>query len=195
MEPETPAGDPYRRHHDRVLFDGGLSFSGLEEDRVWLNRGDGTFVDATGVSGANAPEDGRAAVLGDFDGDGDTDIFVHRIQGERHLFLRNAARPSRHRLVLCLVGAPPNTGAVGARVRVVAGGRAQVREVACGWGYLSGHDLALAFGLGDATSVASVEVRWPSGRVQSWEGLPADHRVTPREGEPEAVRVPLAAPR
>ena len=69
-------------------------------------------------------------------------------------------------MVKC-VGTRSNRSAIGARVRVVAGGRAQIDEVMSGSGYYSQNDLRLHFGLGSAKRVELVEVRWPSGAVQS----------------------------
>jgi hypothetical protein len=89
---------------------------------------------------------------------------------------------------LRLVGTRSNRDAIGARVWVTAGGRRQLRDVKSGGSYLSSSDPRLHVGLGDASEVERVEVRWPSGRRQSWERLPADGFYVLREGAPAAER-------
>jgi enediyne biosynthesis protein E4 len=76
-----------------------------------------------------------------------------------------------------------NHDAIGARVRVSAGGRMQVGEVRSGGSYLSHNDTRVHFGLGSADRVARVEIRWPSGRVETVTGLAADRFYVAREGQ------------
>jgi hypothetical protein len=71
---------------------------------------------------------------------------------------------------------------VGARVRVTAAGRVQLSECHAGHSYLSHSDTRLLFGLGESSRVDSVEVRWPSGRVDTVQGLAADRYVVVEEG-------------
>jgi hypothetical protein len=63
-----------------------------------------------------------------------------------------------------------------------AGGRASVRWLTSGTSYLSSNDPRLWFGLGTARTVEHLEVRWPSGRVQTWLDVPADHILDLQEG-------------
>ena len=87
---ETVGSQAYfKRHYFEKIFAEGWSFSGFERNKVFLNRQDGTFLDISGVSGADSPTDGRGTVFGDFDNDGDTDVFVHTTQKSRHLLFRN----------------------------------------------------------------------------------------------------------
>ena len=84
-----------------------------------------------------------------------------------------------------------NRDAIGARVRLSAGGRTQVGEVRSGGSYLSHNDMRVHFGLGDADRVARVEIRWPSGRNETLTGLAADRFYVVREGrgvQPGATR-------
>jgi hypothetical protein len=71
-----------------------------------------------------------------------------------------------------------NRSAIGARVRVVAGGVSRIREVSGGSGYMSQNALTLAFGLGPAAEVDTLEIRWPSGTVCTYVGFPVDRRLT-----------------
>jgi enediyne biosynthesis protein E4 len=85
-------------------------------------------------------------------------------------------------ILIKLVGTKSNRDAIGARVTVRAGGHQQLQEVRSGGGYISQSDFRLHFGLGPATKVEVLEIRWPSGAVEKFEGLPADHILLVREG-------------
>ena len=89
-----------------------------------------------------------------------------------------------------LEGTKSNRDGVGARVTVTAGGRRQVAQRIGGGSYQSANDPRLHFGLGDSDRVESVEVRWPSGRMDRWTDLPVDTGYLLREGEPRPL--PLA---
>jgi enediyne biosynthesis protein E4 len=80
------------------------------------------------------------------------------------------------------VGRKSNRDAIGARIRVVTGGLAQIREVQGGGSYLSQSDLRANFGLGKETQVESVEVKWPSGQKQIFNDLEADRFYLVEEG-------------
>jgi hypothetical protein len=118
---------------------------------------------------------GRGSAFGDYDNDGDTDVLVLDLNGPA-LLLRNESpkSPSTHWLGLVLRGRRGNREAIGARVTVKAGGRTQVAEVRTGGGLFSSHDPRLLFGLGSATSVDSVTIRWPDGRTTTEKSLPVD---------------------
>ena len=72
-----------------AMLEAGFSFSGFERDMVMLNRGDGTFLDVSGVSGADSVSDGRGAIYADVDNDGDLDIFLRAMHGPAHFLLEN----------------------------------------------------------------------------------------------------------
>jgi hypothetical protein len=156
------------------------------------NRGDGTFEDVARAAGLDPPPGGReselafkgkratrsarAAATLDFDGDGRLDLVVNNFNDRAHLF-RNVARPGNW-CGLRLVATRTNRGAVGALAKLTAGGRTQVRQVQAAGGYLSQSTNDLHFGLGSATSVDRVEIRWPSGQVQVVERPAAGARTT-----------------
>ena len=104
----------------------------------------------------------------DLDGDGDLDVVINRL-GDPALVLRNDSRAAR--LAVRLVGAAPNTGAVGAKIRVSGGPVDQAREVGAGGLYLSHSDGLKSFATGSASSL-TIEVTWPSGRVTVVEAKP-----------------------
>ena len=123
----------------------------------------------------------RAAALGDYDNDGDVDVFVANLNDFPSL-LRNEGGNRNNWLGLELVGVESNPEAIGARVQVSAGALKQVREVHRGYGFQSQHDPRLVFGLGGRQAVDRVEIRWPSGRVQVLEEVPLRRYLKIREG-------------
>ncbi len=107
--------------------------------------------------------------------------------------LRNGTQGG-HWLGLRLRGTRSGRTPVGTRVECRAGGRSQVRWLTSGTSYLASNDPRLWFGLGSAPKVEHLEVRWPSGRVQTWSDIAADRILDIREGElgkpfPEVRRV------
>ena len=121
--------------------------------------------------------------FGDFDNDGDVDILIMN-QNEPPSLLRNDVSGDYHWLKAKLVGTKSNRSAIGARVRLTAGGLTQIGEVRSGGSYLSQSDLRLHFGLGSARSIERLEIRWPSGgrQVEQVEkDLPVNRVITIRE--------------
>jgi hypothetical protein len=79
------------------------------------------------------------------------------------------------------VGTRGNRDGIGARLSLTTGGRTQIREVRSGYGYLGANDLRVHFGLGQATRIERLEIRWPSGSVQALADLAADQLLVVRE--------------
>jgi tetratricopeptide (TPR) repeat protein len=128
---------------------------------------------------------GRGVAAGDLNNDGRVDlVVVHRDQPAAILFNRASAG---HWLGLKIQGTRSGTSAIGTQVTVQAGERSITRWLTSGTGYLSAHDRRLWIGLGNATSAQRVEVKWPSGRMQSWQNLNAD-RILEIEEDREEVR-------
>ena len=118
--------------------------------------------------GAVAPRNGRGLAAADFDNDGDLDLAVASIGGRLQL-LRNGGAKG-HWLEVALPRFAP-----GARVTVVLDdGSRLVREARAGGSYLSSEDPRLHFGLGDATRIREVVVRYPGGRVEELRDVTAD---------------------
>ncbi len=109
------------------------------------------------------PYVGRGVAFADFDNDGFMDLVVGN-NGDPPLFLHNSGANGNHFLNFKLVGTKSNRDAMGARIRVLAGGLSQIREIAGGGSYLSQSDLRANFGLGKAVLADVVEVKWPSGQ-------------------------------
>ena len=156
----------------------GTGSSYAQPNQLYANRGDGTFDvlgPETGLGGR--PRVSRGALAGDFDDDGDLDLFVHNLNDRPSLLRNDWARG--HWLGVLLTGTRSNRDAAGARLWLTAGGRTQVRDVLRGSSFLGSEDPRVHFGLGAAASVDSLVVRWPSGRRQvvSSPGVDRYHRV------------------
>ena len=133
---------------------------------------------------------GRGLAVGDFDNDGDLDLLVTNNGQTADLLRNDLARPT-NALLVRLVGTGMNRDAIGARVRVTTGAVTQRRDVLAGSSYLSQNDLRLHFGLGAAKEADVLEVRWPSGKVETLRGVPAGQIVTIEEGKGIVSRLRL----
>jgi hypothetical protein len=155
---------------------------------VYRNRGDGRFDDVTERLGVpvTEPEAGRGAVFADFDNDGDVDVFVNNVHDVPNLYRLDLSEP-RSWLTVHLVGDQSNRSAIGARLRVTAAGATQVDEVRGGGSYYAQNDLRRNFGLGAATKVDRLEVRWPNGLEEAWVGLDVNRILTVKEGSGQPV--------
>jgi hypothetical protein len=122
-------------------------------------------VSASSGSGASTPHSSRGAAFGDVDNDGDVDVLVMNMN-EPPSLLRNDYRGGNNWIQVTLEGRRSNRTAIGATVVVATGSRKQARAVLSQSSYYSHDDLRLHFGLGGATRVDEIEVRWPSGAVQ-----------------------------
>lgn len=158
-----------------------------QRDMLFRNRGDGTFADQSRPEAADNPlareAVSRGLAVGDLDGDGRMDLVITDLDEEARV-LRNVT-DAGHWLNVRLVGRPPNTSALGARVTVRAGAdtmsqQTMSRQVMSGGSYLSQHDLRQHFGLGDGIRADFVQVRWPDGRVTRHGPLDADQFVVLR---------------
>ena len=109
----------------------------------------------------------RSSVLFDLDDDGDLDIVTLELNDAPQVLVSNLARRAEiHYVKVKLVGTDSNRDGLGATVEVVAGGRSFTKYHDGKSGYLSQSSLPLYFGLGSATEIDRIEVRWPSGRRQ-----------------------------
>jgi hypothetical protein len=159
------------------------------------NNGDGTFDEVTKAAGiADMPlKSRRGAAFGDIANNGNIDMVVLNV-GEPPSLLLNTGKNSNHRALFKLVGTKSNRAAIGARVTIHSGGMMQFDEVRGGSSYLSQNDLRLHFGLGTATRVESVTVRWPNGKTEGFHNLDADKIYTIVEGQGVKETIPLPPP-
>jgi hypothetical protein len=162
---------------------------------IYRNRGDGRFDDVTEQLGApvTVPKAGRGAVFADLDNDGDLDVLVNNVHDTPDLYRLDLREP-RGWLAVRLVGVQSNRSAIGARLRVTAGGVTQVDEVRGGGSYYAQNDLRPHFGLGAASKVDRLEVRWPNGLEEVWLNLDANRVVTVTEGTGQPVQTKTGQP-
>jgi hypothetical protein len=163
---------------DLYLANGG----GTGENRLFRNDGGGTFVDAaSGLVKNTGPSTGVA--WGDYDGDGDIDLYVTNNHPHNNKLFRNEIGTANHWLHINLVGTTCNVSAIGARVRVVAGGVSQIREISGGSGLCSQNSLTAEFGLGFNLLVDTIEVKWPSAKsTDIYTNVAVDQMLTLYEG-------------
>jgi hypothetical protein len=153
-----------------------------QPNQLFHNEGGGRFREVTAQAGPAFQElhSARGAAFGDLDDDGDLDIVVNNID-EPPSLLRNDGGNASHWIGLRLAGARRNLGAIGARATVVSGTLRQVKEIHAGSSHNSSNDPRLLFGLGASTRVDRVEIRWPTGRVQTVASLEVNRYHTIRE--------------
>ena len=165
----------------------GISWSGGEQNHVFLNGGNGAFCDVSAVSHADFADDGRAVATLDWDGDGRLDVLLRSRTAPRFRLMLNQAEAGNY-LALRLRGTKSNRDAIGAQVFVHAGGRVLRQTLQAGDSFLAQSSKTLHFGLGEATEVEKVRVLWPSGEEQVFEGL----RVNRVHGLEEGAVQPIS---
>lgn len=159
-----------------------------ERNQLLLNDGKGAFRD---VSPANIPFCGIPGVFrglagGDLDGDGAIDLLVTSIAGPARLF-RNVAPNRGHWLIVRALDPALHRDAYGAEITVHAGGRRWKGWLNPGSSFLCSNDPRVHFGLGAAERVEEIEILWPDGAVERFDGRPADQSVELRKGAGHAV--------
>jgi enediyne biosynthesis protein E4 len=159
------------------------------------NLRNGTFEEVSKPAGlADMPlKSRRGAAFGDIANNGNVDVVVLNV-GEPPSLLLNTNQSPNHRVMFKLLGTKSNRAAIGARVTVHAGGVTQLDEVRGGSSYLSQNDLRLHFGLGPAAKIDLVEVRWPTGKSESFKDVAADAIYTIIEGQGIKQTAALPAP-
>ena len=154
-----------------------------EPKLMFRNNGHGVFENVSDRLGPDfqLPRVSRGTAIGDFDNDGDLDILVNNC-GQPPQLLRNDGGNANHWLQIFLIGTKSNRDGVGARVKVSAGDLVLYDQRKGGMSYQSAQDPRLHFGLGSNTSVAGIEVIWPSGNTTKLEKVKSDQIITIKEG-------------
>ena len=153
--------------------------------QFFLNDGKGKFAEVSDRVGGgfDRPKVGRGLAIGDFDGDGDQDVLMTTNNGPAYLF-RNDQTGGNRSICFRLIGTKSNRDAIGAQVKIFAGGVMQTRMVRSGSSYLSQSELPVTFGLGKRDKIERVVIDWPSGRSEEYKDLAAGrvYEVTEAKG-------------
>ncbi|MBL9121199.1 MAG: VCBS repeat-containing protein [Phycisphaerae bacterium] len=149
---------------------------------LWMNSGDGTFIESGAASGLLFTQKGRALMRLDADNDGDQDIVIVRNNGPLAFFRNDLVHVSGTSWLRVFLTTDASSGLApngfGAIVHVMAGGVERMRVIDGGVGYLSTSELSAHFGLGSAGTVESVRVTWPNGHEQTLTNLAANQTIT-----------------
>jgi enediyne biosynthesis protein E4 len=165
--------------------------SSYKEPRILFhNNGDGTFSDISAAAGAGVTtaSSSRGLAVGDLWNDGRLSIVISNMNGPPSLLV-NQIQNANHWIAIRTVGTKSNRDGIGARVRVKTAARILVDEVRSGSSYISSSDMRVHFGLGSATMVEWVEIRWPSGLAERFADLAVDQIHSLKEGSGTLVPV------
>jgi hypothetical protein len=163
--------------------------SNFREPRIlYHNNGDGTLTDISKSSGPgiNTPSSSRGLAIGDLWNTGQLAAVVSNMSAAPSLLI-NEIKNSNHWIAIRTVGTKSNRDGIGARIRVKIGNRTLVDEVRSGSSYISNNDMRVHFGLGSATKVDWMEIRWPSGLLERFENAQIDTIQTFKEGSGSPV--------
>lgn len=144
---------------------GNRTWSGYQKKRLFHNLGNGAFKEVGAEAGVDNQFDGRGIGVADFDNDGRLDL-IQTNADQPLLFYHNVTEHVGNWIELKLIGVKSNRDAIGARVMLEAGGLTQIREVDGGNGYAGESTRRVHFGLGQATKIDRLEIKWPSGHIQ-----------------------------
>jgi len=174
----------YDNDGDQDIFktNGALKHLYGQEDQIFENQGNGLFKDVSLEHGRYFNEEhvGRAACVGDYDNDGDLDIFIVNLNS-RAVFLRNNKGNQNNWIMLNLEGTTSNGEGIGARVKITSGGKTQIAQKKTTTGYLSQNDPRIHFGLASNNNVERIEIIWPSGKVQILENVKTNQILEVKE--------------
>lgn len=156
----------------------------LQPSQVFHNSASGSFVDVSKSAGEGITRAiaGRGVCVGDFNNDGLLDLLLTPNTGSP-ILLQNESRQKQHWAQLKLQGTKSNRDGFGALVTVTSNGQTQTAYLHSGAGYLSSNDTRLHYGLGTASRIETVVIRWPTGRTESWSKLSVDRTLLLKEGE------------
>ncbi|MYH83199.1 CRTAC1 family protein [Candidatus Poribacteria bacterium] len=149
-----------------------------QTDALFHNNGDGTFSDVSEMTGIMAlpTRVGRGATFGDYDNDGDVDIFIVNNHAAP-ILLRNEGGNRNNYLHVELIGTAENRNAIGAKIQLKTADGIQIREVYAGESYMSSNSFIVEFGVGNATQVETLQVTWSNGDTQARHNIPTNQRI------------------
>ena len=157
---------------------------------LYRNLRNGRFEDVSmnAGPGISEPIASRGCAFGDFDNDGDIDVVVNPVNDKPQL-LRCDSQTGNHWIKVRTIGTKSNRSGIGARIKCVTTvpgepkPHQQIDEVRSGGSYISQSDLRVHFGLGKVEKVDLLEIRWPSGQVDTLKDVKADQVIYVKEGQ------------
>ena len=152
-----------------------------QPDALFRNDGDGMFTDVSESTGIAALplRVGRGATFGDYDNDGDVDIFVVNNRAPPTL-LRNEGDLLTGRnnwLHVKLIGTGANRDAIGAKIQVKTADQTQIREIYAGDSYMSFNSYVVEFGVGNASRIETLQITWQNGSTETRHNIPVNQRI------------------
>lgn len=160
----------------------GKNLSAYERNKLYLNVGGTSFLDASFASNADLPSDSRSAIAADFDLDGDPDLLVCSVGGGPLRLFANELPPA-NRVRIQLQGESSNQQAIGSRIVAEADGQTIVRDWFMSNGFQGQSPVPSLIGIGQASQIDRLTVRWPDGSQQTFEDLPAGSDVVITQGK------------
>ena len=172
-----------------IFVANGSTFQKLDEpetlipqnNQLFQNDGDGVFSEVSKSTGiADLPfRVSRGTTFGDYDNDGDVDIFIVNNYANPTLLQNqsDALKNSNKWLHVKLIGTNENRYAVGAKIQLTTDDSAQIREIYAGESYMSSNSYVAEFGLGEATQIKLLKVNWTNGKTQSLQNITANQLI------------------
>ncbi len=192
--PEDASATPaYERGWNAIneLMRSDRTWHGYARNVMFANNHDGTFNEISGPSGLDFLEDARTFVLADVDHDGRLEMIVKNRNAPQLRILHNAMQEIGNSISFCLRGTKSNRDAIGTSITVETGALRQTKFLQAGTGFLAQHSKELIFGLGKQIGEIRVTIQWPSGLVQNFNDLSANHRIKIEEGSNRFVAEPF----
>jgi hypothetical protein len=157
---------------------------------LYHNLHNGHFADVSRQMGPgiSEPSASRGAAFGDFDNDGDIDVVVNVVNDYPQL-LRCDTKTANNWIKIRTIGTKSNRSGIGARLKCVTHSAGEIKshqqidEVRSGGGYFSQNDLRVHFGLGKAEAVDVLEIRWPSGQIDTLKDVKVNQLIYVKESE------------
>jgi hypothetical protein len=149
---------------------GQMTWSGYQKKKMFRNLHGETFKEISAEAGVDNDLDGRGIGMGDFDNDGKLDLFQANAD-QTSLLYRGVTEGAGNWVQFRLTGTKSNRDAIGARITMTAGGLTQIHEIDGGNGYAGQATKRAHLGIGAATKIDSVEIRWPSGLKEKIAGV------------------------
>ena len=144
---------------------------------LFRNNGDLTFENVSTTGNVGLPSFSNGSAYADFDNDGDLDLVCNNVNDNAFLFENLSSNKGVHYLKIRMDGHSDNRFGFGAKVKLFADDKAQLKELHTTRGYFSASEPILHFGLGKTKRIKKIEVKWPDGKIQVLNNIKADQEL------------------